>query len=147
MTPQETLEVRLAIDTINAEFSWCLDNASFEGLDTLFEEEAKYTSGKRVLEGRQQIRAFFEHRKTLGTRSSRHMWSGLRIASADENIVRTTSVWLSFAANAPLPLEHVPIFMVADFFDVYRRGPDNCWRILERRITGVFRNPDAAPPI
>ncbi|MFP6559769.1 nuclear transport factor 2 family protein [Paraburkholderia sp. B3] len=147
MSPQTTLEVRLAIDTINAEFSWSLDNASFENLDHLFEEDAFYQSGERVLRGRGEIRTFFEKRRALGPRSSRHMWSGLRIVSLTEDMAQTTSVWLSFAANAPLPLQHVPIFMVADFFDLYKRGNDGQWRIAERRIVGTFRNPDAAPLI
>jgi hypothetical protein len=98
-----------------------------------------------VLGGSAQIRGYFEYRKTLGPRSSRHMWSGLRIASVAHDTVSTTSVWLSFAANVPLPLDHVPVFMVADFFDIYRRGVDGIWRIKERNIVGAFRNPDAAP--
>jgi hypothetical protein len=145
MTAQETLEIRLAIESINAEFSWCLDHGRYEGLDALFEQDAQYTHGTRVLAGRQQIRDYFENRRTLGPRSSRHMCSGLRIASAGERSVSTTSVWLSFAANAPLPLESVPIFMVADFFDEFRRGDDGQWRIAKRDIVRAFRNPDAAP--
>ncbi len=47
-------------------------------------------------------------------------------------MVHATSVCRSFAANEPLPLEQVPIFTVADFFDIFLCGPDNCWQILER---------------
>jgi hypothetical protein len=41
MTPLDMLETRLAIDTINAAFSWSLDNASFENLESLLEPGAR----------------------------------------------------------------------------------------------------------
>ncbi|MGB8423727.1 nuclear transport factor 2 family protein [Paraburkholderia sp.] len=144
MEPIENFSVRLSIDSLNAEFAWCLDHENYEGLDDLFCDDATYTSGTRVLRGRDEIRSFFQQRAAIGKRSTRHMFSGVRIEQHG-GLVRATSVWMSFAVNGPVPADEVPVYMVADFFDTYKKGPDDKWRILERRIAGVFRNPDAAP--
>jgi 3-phenylpropionate/cinnamic acid dioxygenase small subunit len=146
MNLSDTLSIRLAIEELNSEFAWALDNGEYHRLDALFTEDVHYVSGKRTLEGSTAIRDFFENRAQLGPRSTRHMWTNLRITGNIDSTVQTTSVWLTFAANAPLPLESVPVFQVADFFDTFVLTGKG-WRISERRIVSTFRNPDAAPPI
>jgi hypothetical protein len=39
----------------------------------------------------------------------------------------------------------VGVYLVADFDDVLTRGTDSRWRISERRIIPVFRDPVRAP--
>jgi hypothetical protein len=48
-------------------------------------------------------------------------------------------------ANAPAPLDDVGVYLVADFDDVPTWCPDDRWRISERRIIPVFRDPSRAP--
>jgi hypothetical protein len=59
--------------------------------------------------------------------------------------VRARSTWVNYAANAPVPLDDVGVYLVADFDDVLTWCPDERWRISERRISPVFRDPSRAP--
>ena len=55
------------------------------------------------------------------------------------------SSWHTFAANTD-PARGVPLFMVADFHDIYARDAHGSWRITERVIAPVFRDDTLAPP-
>ena len=59
--------------------------------------------------------------------------------------VRARSTWVNFAVNAPAPVDDVGIYLVADFDDVLTWCDDERWRISERRIIPVFRDPSRAP--
>jgi ketosteroid isomerase-like protein len=64
--------------------------------------------------------------------------------------VRARSTWVSYAVNAPVPVDSAPaddvgVYLVADFDDVLTLCDGERWRISERRITGVFRDPARAP--
>jgi hypothetical protein len=59
--------------------------------------------------------------------------------------VRAQSTWVNYAANAPAPLDDVGVYLVADFDDVLTWCPDQRWRISERHIIPVFRDPSRAP--
>ena len=64
--------------------------------------------------------------------------------------VRARSTWVNFAVNAPAPVDGAPVdevgvYLVADFDDVLTWCDDERWRISERRIIPVFRDPSRAP--
>ncbi len=59
--------------------------------------------------------------------------------------MRARSTWVNYAVNAPAPVDDVGVYLVADFDDVLTWCADECWRISERRITGVLRDPARAP--
>jgi hypothetical protein len=54
-------------------------------------------------------------------------------------------LWVNFAANAPTPVDDVGVYLVADFDDVLPWCADERWRISERRIIPVFRDPARSP--
>jgi hypothetical protein len=55
------------------------------------------------------------------------------------------STWVNFAVNAPAPVDDVGVYLVADFEDELAWCEDDRWRISERRIAPVFRDPARAP--
>jgi ketosteroid isomerase-like protein len=59
--------------------------------------------------------------------------------------VRALSTWVNFAVNRPAPVDDVGVYLVADFDDVLTWCDDDRWRISERRIIPVFRDPSRAP--
>lgn len=142
----ERMTDRLAIQDLNADFAYFLDHDDVAPLVDLFTEDAVYSNGPRLSEGRAAIAAFFRGRTAQGPRTARHFCSGLRVAFEGEDAARATSVWLTFAADAAPPIEECSPFLVADFTDLYRRGADGRWRIERRHIEPVFRNPSIAPP-
>jgi len=143
-----TLAHRLAIEALNAEVAACLDEQRYDDLAPAFTEDAHYISGPRFLAGPDEIVRFFGERKAAGgPRITRHTGTGLRLEfNHDHTEARGTSVWVSYASNtADVPVDHVAVFMVADFEDVYVLQGDGHWRIRERVIRPVFRNAAAAP--
>jgi ketosteroid isomerase-like protein len=137
MTRDERLDIRLALEDLNAAFAHHLDHGDIEALVDLFTADALYTHGTRRSEGRAEIEQLFRNRVAKGPRTSRHLDSGLRLNIESVTEASGISVCLSFAADGEPPLPAKP-FLVADFIDRYRRDDDGCWRIASRHIERVF---------
>lgn len=137
LTQEARLEIRLALEDLNAAFTHHLDHGDIPALVALFTSDALYTNGPRESRGHAAIEELFRQRVAKGPRTSRHIYSGLRFEIQSEREATGTSVCLSFAADGLPPLPIKP-FLVGDFVDRYRREPDGRWRIAERRIQRVF---------
>lgn len=131
-------EIRLAIEDLNAAFAYHLDHNEIDQLVDLFTEDAVYTMGPRRSVGRSIIQQRFEQRIAGGPRTSRHLYSGLRVSVEAEDLARATSVWMSFAQDGEPPLTPAVPFLVADMEDIYVRSQDGKWRFKERHIHKVF---------
>lgn len=140
LTDAQRLEIRLALEDLNADFAHFLDHGPVEALVDLFCEDARYTHGERRSSGRGEIAALFRRRASDAVRTSRHLYSGLRITIHDAANASGTSVCLTFAADGPPPHPATPL-LVADFDDRYRLGTDGRWRFLERHIRRIFVGP------
>ena len=148
-----TALLRAEIDAVLADWAWHLDHGDYAALVELFTENALFITGAVELRGRPAIKNRYTER--LVVRSTRHTYSGLRVepvaedssAAADGRpaLVRARSTWVNFAVNAPAPADDVGVYLVADFDDVLTWCDDDRWRISERRITPVFRDPARAP--
>ncbi|HEY5666710.1 MAG TPA: nuclear transport factor 2 family protein [Gammaproteobacteria bacterium] len=142
VSPEDTIAIRLAIEELNAAFAHHLDHGDIDALVDLFTVDALYTHGARRSQGRDEIEALFRNRVAKGPRTSRHLYSGLRIAIESATEATGTSVCLSFAADGLPPLPAKP-FLVADFVDRYRRDEHGRWRFAERHIERVFVGEDS----
>ncbi len=148
-----TALLRTEIDAVLADWAWHLDHGDYAALVELFTENALFITGAVELRGRSAIKSRYTER--LVVRSTRHTYSGLRVepvaedssAAADGRpaLVRARSTWVNFAVNAPAPADDVGVYLVADFDDVLTWCDDDRWRISERRIIPVFRDPARAP--
>ena len=152
--------LRAEIDAVLADWAWHIDHGEYDELAELFTEDALFVSGAAELRGRTAIRNRYTERTVV--RATRHMYSGLRLSAeggsadpADPGIpadpgmrparVRARSTWVNYAVNAPAPVDDVGVYLVADFDDVLTWCADDRWRISERRIIPVFRDPARAP--
>jgi len=142
--------LRAEIDAVLADWAWHLDHGDYDAVVELFTEDALFITGAVELRGRTAIKNRYTER--LVVRSTRHTYSGLRVSAeagaaddATPTRVRACSTWVNFAVNAPVPADDVGVYLVADFEDVLTWCPDGRWRISERRIAGVFRDPARAP--
>ena len=148
-----TALLRAEIDAVLADWAWHLDHGDYAALVELFTENALFITGAVELRGRSAIKNRYTER--LVVRSTRHTYSGLRVepvaedssAAADGRpaLVRARSTWVNFAVNGPAPADDVGVYLVADFDDVLTWCDDDRWRISERRIVPVFRDPARAP--
>jgi ketosteroid isomerase-like protein len=151
--PWWTALLRAEIDAVLADWAWHLDHGDYDAVASLFTENALFVTGAVELHGRSAIKNRYAER--VVARSTRHTYSGLRVsAEAGDSApasggrpsrVRARSTWVNFAVNAPVPVDEVGVYLVADFDDVLTWCDDDRWRISERRIIPVFRDPSRAP--
>jgi ketosteroid isomerase-like protein len=135
--------LRAEIDAVLADWAYFLDRGELDPLTDLFTEDALFVSGGAEYRGRAAIRGRYTER--TGVRSTRHVYSGLRVRADGDRTVRAWSTWVNYAANAPAPVDEVGVYLVADFDDVLTWCADARWRISERRIIPVFRDLSRAP--
>jgi hypothetical protein len=142
--------LRAEVDALLAEWAWHLDHGDYAAVAALFTEDALFVSGAAELRGRTAIQNRYAERAVA--RSTRHMYSGLRISPAGGGTgagrparVRASSTWVNYAVNAPAPADDVGVYLVADFDDELTWCADQRWRISERHIVPVFRDPARAP--
>ena len=79
LTNQEIIEIKLALHELNADFCHLLDHGETDQFADLFTEDAIYTHGTRASHGRAAIHALFDERNRTGSRTSRHLQTGIRI--------------------------------------------------------------------
>jgi ketosteroid isomerase-like protein len=157
-----TALLRTEIDAVLADWAWHLDHGDYDALAGLFTADALFVTGEVELRGRAAIKNRYTER--VVARSTRHVYSGLRISPVEGDRepgtasgsgadvaggrparVRARSTWVNYAVNAPAPVDDVGVYLVADFDDVLTWCDDERWRISERHISPVFRDPARAP--
>ena len=137
LTASATQAIRLELEELNAAFAYHLDHNDIAALTDLFAVDALYTNGDRISRGRAEIEQLFRNRTAQGPRTSRHLYSGLRLSIESLSSAGGWSVCMSFAANGLPPLPAKP-FLVADFEDRYQLDADGSWRFAERHIHPIF---------
>ena len=140
----DRLADRLALRELNDAFAHGLDHNDVDLFLSIFTDDVKYRNGERRLAGRAEMEPFFRARAAAG-RISRHFWSGLRITFVSETEVTGRVNYMTFAGEAPLPVESTLPFVVSDVRDRYVRRPDGRWLIAEREIDSLFVNKAVKP--
>jgi ketosteroid isomerase-like protein len=145
--------LRAEIDAVLADWAWHLDHGDYDAVAGLFTENALFVTAAGQLRGRPAIKNRYTER--VAVRSTRHTYSGLRVSPVAGDAgrapdgrparVRARSTWVNYAVNAPAPVDDVGVYLVADFDDELTWCDDARWRISERRIIPVFRDPSRAP--
>ena len=144
---QQRLEIELAIRALNADFCFFLDHDEIPQLADLFTDDALYTHGSRESHGREAILELFMTRSTAGTRTSRHLQSGLRLQINSETSAAGQSACMTFGADQSPPISSTEPHLIADFVDEYRHCTDGRWRFSRRHIERIFVAPDNQGPI
>lgn len=143
----ERISIRLAIEDLNTAFTYHLDHDEVTALMELFTDDVFYTHGERRSGGKAELEQVFRRRTGSGPRTSRHVYSGLRLSIETPERVRGTSVCVTFAQDGAPPLQPAVPTLVADFDDVYVRCSDGRWRIKERHIHRIFVDPANRGPV
>ncbi len=153
MDPMEVALLRVLVDVVLADWAWHLDHGDYAAVAELFTEDALFVTGAVELRGRSAIEHRYTERERV--RTTRHTYSGLRVSVAEESYdpdavvppaqLRAVSTWVNYAVNGPAPVDDVGVYLVADFHDVLTWCADERYRISERRIVPVFRDPSRAP--
>jgi hypothetical protein len=143
----ERLKIRVALEELNTAFCYHLDHGDVEALLELFADDVYYTHGTRVSNGKAELERVFRSRTAAAPRTSRHMYSGLKLDIESAQRARGTSVCMTFGQNGTPPLSPAIPTLVADFVDVYELGANSRWRIRERHIHRIFVDPANTGPL
>ena len=135
---------RADLADLNARVAWCLDRHEYHDLRDLLTPDVHYVSVGREFHDVDAVIASFVARES--GRTTRHALGNLLLERSSDDTATGRGCWHTFASNEDPP-RGVPIFMVADFDDRYRRDADGTWRIAERIITPVFRDPALGPDL
>lgn len=132
--------IRSDIDALVAEFAYRIDHQDGHKVHELFTADGTYDLSGWAMTGHEQIKRFYDDRRNSGPRTSRHIFTGLRLAPAFSRDALTGICVLTLHAHAgvaPLPLDPV---MIADYADTYRRSDDGRWLFHRRTVTPLFLN-------
>lgn len=143
----ERLTIRAALEDLNTAFCYHLDHNDVDALLELFVDDVYYTHGSRVSHSKAELEQVFRSRSATQPRTSRHLYSGLKLTVESATEARGTSVSLTFGQYGEPPLSPAVPTLVADFVDAYVRGDDGRWRFRERHIHRIFVDPANAGPL
>ncbi len=147
LTELERLQIRVALEDLNTAFCYHLDHDQVDELLALFADDVYYTHGSRVSRSKAELEQVFRSRSASQTRTSRHMYSGLKLDIESATGARGTCVCMTFGQYGEPPLSPAVPTLVADFVDAYVRGDDGRWRFKERHIHRIFVAPDNSGPL
>jgi hypothetical protein len=143
----ERLKIRVALEDLNTAFCYHLDHGEVDALLELFTEDVFYTHGPRHTNGKAELEHVFRSRTAASPRTSRHLYSGLRLDIESATRARGTCVCMTFGQNGTAPLAPAIPILVADFVDLYVCGSDGRWRFRERHIHRIFVDSLASGPL
>ena len=130
--------VRDAIAALVAEHAWLIDHGQADRIADQFTEDGALFGVGPDLIGLDAIRGWAVARAAMHERTSRHVCTNLRLLPVSADEVHGTVILTVYRHDGPDPGDTRP-FMVGDYDDIYRRGPDGTWRFAQRRITPSFR--------
>lgn len=134
----ERLKIRVALEDLNTAFCYHLDHNEVDALLELFTDDVFYTHGPRLTNGKAELEQVLRSRTATSPRTSRHLYSGLKLDIESATRARGTCVCMTFGQNGVAPLAPAIPILVADFVDLYVRGDDGRWRFQERHIHRIF---------
>ncbi len=139
MSAHDQLLARVAIEALNAEFSYRIDRGDSLTVAELFSADGIYgrSTGEQSV-GRAAIQAAYAKRQQGEVRTVRHIFTNLRLAFDGLDRARGSCILTLFAQDGAPPLYADP-FLVADYDDVYVRE-QGVWRFASRIVTWMFTN-------
>ncbi|MDO8212401.1 nuclear transport factor 2 family protein [Conexibacter sp. CPCC 206217] len=145
MTDLERVLAERACERLIVEYARRVDFGEASGIADLFTDDGRWQGTELVLDGREQIRAWFTRREGLARRVSRHVFTNLAVEllSADEAVA--TSYMVNYRhdradGDTSLPVPARAPKYVGECHDRFRRTPDG-WRFAERRVEVSFVRP------
>ena len=135
-TPARALiaDDRAAIEALLTEFYWRLDHPASGTVADLFTADGTIVTPRFQLAGHAAIAQWFAGRPQ---RTTRHIWSNLRLApSTDADFV--VDAYLTTAA-APASIDSAGVeVMISETSDCVVRDDSGVWRFASRRLTTIF---------
>jgi ketosteroid isomerase-like protein len=134
-------DLLIAIQELNAEFAFRIDQGDMESAADLFAEDGSYgRRGEAASVGRETIRGVYRALNAARRHTTRHLFSNFRITPESHHRARGSCVMVMYAAAGELPQPVRPV-LVQDFHDLYCEI-DGRWLFQSREAVRLFVDPD-----
>ena len=100
----ERLKIRVALEDLNTAFCYHLDHDEVDALLELFVDDVYYTHGSRGTRSKAELEQVFRSRSATTPRTSRHLYSGLKLDIESATRARGTCVCMTFGQYGTPPL-------------------------------------------
>ena len=142
MSDLDRLLVERACERLIVEYSRLVDFGEAAAVADLFTEDGRWQGTDLELEGREEIRAWFERRQGVARRVSRHVCTNTSVTVVSPTEATALSYLINYRHDRregdeamPVPAE-VPKF-IGELYDGFRLT-DEGWRFSSRRVTTAF---------
>ncbi len=129
--------IRHAIEVLVQEHAWLIDHGQARRVTDLFAEDGRLLGIGPDKVGRAAIADWAGQREDMQDRRSRHVQTNLRLERRPDGRVGGTVVLTLYRHDGPGAGSAAPL-LVAEYQDIYQRGPDGVWRFAERRLSVLF---------
>lgn len=138
MNEQETLLLRLKLESQLAEYWHDVDTNWGRNAGSYYTEDAVFDGGEAVYRGRAKIEEFYAWRVNRGPRVAVHAFTNFRLQMQGD--ARATSTWylLLYAADGEPVLPTHPPINIALVTDEVERQPDGRWLYASRTFRSLF---------
>ncbi|HEV2042437.1 MAG TPA: nuclear transport factor 2 family protein [Casimicrobiaceae bacterium] len=119
---------------ILSDFGWHADRKQAEQLANLFLPDGRLSLNGVEVVGRQAI-VDDCRRRFAAQRTTRHVWSNLRIEAADENQIVSTAIQMTYEQEENSGITQVRI---SDLLDTFGRDGSSSWCFAHRVVTRVM---------
>lgn len=142
MNDLERVLAERACERLIADYSRLVDFGSAGQIADLFTEDAVWRGTDLRLEGREEIRAWFQRREGVTRRVSRHVCTNVAVDVLSDTEAASLSYLINYRhdrregdTSLPVPADH-PKYM-GELHDRFRRTPDG-WRFSQRFVDIAF---------
>jgi hypothetical protein len=130
-------QTRADIEALHAEFAWLIDRGESAHVADLFLVDGCYGRATgEVSIGREAIRLAYAGRIARGVRTTRHIFTNLRLQQVGPQRVLATSILTLYALDAPPPIT-TEVMLIADYDDVCQRCENGRWLYASRQVTRI----------
>jgi len=145
MDELDRMRVERSCERLINEYSRLVDFGEAASVADLFTEDARWEGTDLVLNGREEIRAWFEKREGVTRRVSRHVFTNVIIDVVSETEANGLSYMINYRHDRAEGDESLPVVMevpkwMGEARDTFRLTDDG-WRFSSRRVEPAFMRP------
>jgi hypothetical protein len=137
-----------ACERLIVEYCRLVDYGNAGAIAGLFTEDATWEGTDLVLDGRDEIRAWFERRAGVTRRVSRHVCTNVAVDVTSDDEAQSICLLINYRhdrregdMSLPVPADH-PKY-VGEIRDRFRRTPEG-WRFASRKVEVAFVRPSSS---
>jgi hypothetical protein len=121
---------RQALIDLIVEHAWLLDHGRWHDVAALYTEDGTLGMGANILQGREELRAWADHRAADTARQTHHQCTNIRVQAEVVGTATGTVMLVLHVSDGGSPA----VEFVGEYRDHYVLGDDGQWRFRARAL-------------